>query len=183
MNHQDNLPSVFLVWIYFLCFLNTSSAFSCGTPSNNCYYVRAGAVGTGDGSDWTNSFTSLPAALQRSSVYYIASGTYSGYTFDDLGSGTITVKKPTTSSHGSNAGWNNAYADGQAIFNGAVIFSTGDYILDGSTGGGPVEGWNSGHGILLTASSNSNYFNIIKFVNNPSNIVVKHAGNDTTEYF
>ena len=40
------------------------------------HYVRAGATGSADGTDWTNAFTDLPATLTRGDTYFVADGTY-----------------------------------------------------------------------------------------------------------
>ena len=58
------------------------------------YYVRAGATGANNGADWANAYTSLPGTLTRGSTYYVADGSYSGYTFDDDASGTSTITTP-----------------------------------------------------------------------------------------
>src|SRR5690606_21620262 len=83
------------------------------------YCVRAGATGADDGSNWNNAYPDLPTTLERGSTYYIADGSYDGYTFNDVVSGTtlITIKKATVSDHGGiETGWSDAYGDGQAIF-------------------------------------------------------------------
>jgi parallel beta-helix repeat protein len=69
--------------------------FATVNPPSNVRYVRAGAIGNGTGSDWTNAITQLPATLTRGYTYYIADGSYGSYTFDDAVSGTqvITLKK------------------------------------------------------------------------------------------
>src|SRR4030043_1400540 len=81
------------------------------------YYVRAGATGANNGSDWNNAFTTLPATLVRGTTYYIADGNYASYTFDDAVSGTtlITVKKATVADHGTETGGVSTYGDGQAV--------------------------------------------------------------------
>lgn len=98
-------------------------------------YVRPGAPGSNNGTDWTNAYTSLPAALVRGDTYYVASGSYPAYTFDDPQSGTltITVKKATAADHGMDTGWQGAFGTGQAIFNSVIEFQTGYYVLDGQT--------------------------------------------------
>jgi hypothetical protein len=98
------------------------------------YYVRAGATGANDGSDWNNAYTSLPATLQRGASYYVADGSYGNYTCDDSLSGTtrITIKKATQSNHGTDTGWNSAYGDGQATF-GTITLNRGYYTISGST--------------------------------------------------
>src|SRR5687768_13295730 len=83
-------------------------------------YIRAGAVGARDGSDWSDAYPALPATLIRGAIYYVADGTYGGYTFDDATSGTalITIRKATVDDHGTATGWQDSYGDGQAIFGG-----------------------------------------------------------------
>jgi chitodextrinase len=97
-------------------------------------YIRSGA--TGNGADWTNALAALPATLTRGSTYYIADGSYPGYTVDDAGTTVITIKKATVADHGTNTGWVSTYGDGQAIFSGTLAFSTSNVLVDGQTGGG-----------------------------------------------
>jgi hypothetical protein len=98
------------------------------------HFVRAGATGNGSGNDWTNAYKSLPDTLVRGDTYYIGAGNYSAYNFNDPLSGTamITIKKATASDHGTDTGWQAAYAS-QAIFNSVLRFDTGNYIFDGQT--------------------------------------------------
>jgi hypothetical protein len=122
-------------------------AYEYVSPSPSSYhYVRAGATGANDGSDWTNAWASLPATLQRGHTYYIADGSYGPYVFNtpESGDNIITIKKATVSDHGTSVGWSNDYGNGQAVFDSACIdnwygcnslrFSTGYWILDGATG-------------------------------------------------
>jgi hypothetical protein len=99
------------------------------------YCVRAGATGANNGSDWNNAYSSLPATLQRGATYFIADGTYGGYTFDDVESGAavITIKKATANFHGTETGWSSAYGDGQAVFNGDFRMQRDYYVIDGQT--------------------------------------------------
>lgn len=116
------------------------------------HYVRSGASGNGSGSDWTNAYPSLPANLIRGDTYFIADGTYSGYTFDDAQSGSnyIFVKKAIETDHGTNTGWNNSYGDGTAVFTGTLAFSTGYYEFNGQVGTG-----RNGHGFRVAATGNA----------------------------
>lgn len=100
-------------------------------------YVRAGATGAANGTSWDDAYTSLPAVLVRGDTYFVADGTYSGYTFNDAVSGSLvtTVKKATVADHGTETGWDNSYGDGQAVFTGQTAFEVGGYIvLDGNGG-------------------------------------------------
>ena len=107
-------------------------------------YVRAGAIGNGSGSDWTNAYPDLPASLVRGDTYYVATGSYSYHFFSDAESGTsvITVKAATLADHGTNTGWSTSYV-GQASFAGGPgealvwVFTTGYYTLDGVYGCSP----------------------------------------------
>jgi hypothetical protein len=82
------------------------------------HYIRQGASGSANGSDWTNAWTDLPSTFTRGDTYYVADGTYGGHTFSTAASGTqyITIKKATADEHGTSTGWNSAYGDGQALF-------------------------------------------------------------------
>jgi hypothetical protein len=98
----------------------------------NTYYVRAGASGNGSGTDWSNAFNQLPDSLIRGATYLVADGSYPGRTFSDPASGTsqIQIRKATAADHGTNAGWSDAYGDGQAEF-GPLNFQAEYYTLDG----------------------------------------------------
>lgn len=117
------------------------------------HYVRQGASGNGSGNDWTNAYTALPATLTRDHVYYIADGSYSGYTFNDANSGSlkIYVVKATEADHGTDTGWISAYGDGIANF-GALIFTTANWVFDGQVGGGP-DRWMTGHGFKVAQTA------------------------------
>lgn len=97
------------------------------------YCVRSGATGSNNGSDWNNAYSSLPSTLIRGATYYIADGSYSGRTFNDIESGStlITIKKATITDHGTNTGWSDSYGDGQATF-GTFIMQRGYYLIDGA---------------------------------------------------
>ena len=66
-------------------------------------YVRAGAAGMNNGTDWTNAYTSLPSTLVRGDTYYIADGTYGSRTLSTPASAAllITIKKATSTDHAS----------------------------------------------------------------------------------
>lgn len=107
-------------------------------------YVRPGATGANDGSDWNNAYSSLPSTLVRGNTYYLADGTYGGRNFSTAASGgvPITIRKATVTDHGTSSGWQAAYGDGQAVFNSGLSFSSSDWVFDGATGGGAANKWN-----------------------------------------
>jgi len=124
-------------------------------------YVRAGATGNGDGSDWTNAYPDFPTIMSpvvnlvRGDTYYIADGTYGPAKVTAAESGTtrITFKKAITSDHGTETGWSATYGDGVATFVGSsasrALQITNDYItFDGQVGGGPSS-WKTGHGFKV----------------------------------
>lgn len=115
------------------------------------HYVRAGAAGTSDGSDWTNACTDFTgscavSSLVRGDTYYVASGTYAGRTFDTATSGTlvITIKGATVADHGTSTGWVNTYsvstADGgsQAVWSHrsptTIELYNSYFVFDGAVG-------------------------------------------------
>ena len=103
------------------------------------HYVRDGASGSDDGSDWTNAYTELPEYLTRGDTYYIADGNYPDRDFKDSESGTtyIYILKATSTAHGTDTGWDSAYGDGQAVFdptstvNTNLRFWAGYYVFSG----------------------------------------------------
>ncbi len=95
-------------------------------------YVRDGAAGRNDGTDWVNAYTKLPASLKRGDTYYLADGNYGSAVFSTANSGTatITIKKATDADHGTATGWASSYGDGQAVFSNWQIY-TDYYVFDG----------------------------------------------------
>jgi hypothetical protein len=95
-------------------------------------FVRPGATGRNDGSDWTNAYTALPSTLSRGDSYYLASGNYGSYTFatPNSGSALITIKKAVDSDRGTDVGWSSAYGSGQAVFRSWQVH-TDYYVFDG----------------------------------------------------
>lgn len=119
------------------------------------YYVRPGASGSNNGSDWNNAYSSLPSSLVRGATYYLATGSYGSYSVDDAASGSswIRIRKATSGDHGTSTGWQSAYGTGQAVFSaaGTPISITSPYVeLNGGTGSG-----NSGHGIRIEVTGSS----------------------------
>jgi hypothetical protein len=125
--------SVFTLVVDF--FKNIFSRGDVLLAPGDSYYVREGATGLGDGSDWTNAYTELPVDLERGTTYYLADGTYPIYTFDDPLDGEmyITIKKAIESDHGPAIDWDISYGDEQAIFTGGEMTWPEDsayYIFD-----------------------------------------------------
>ncbi len=133
-------------------------------------YVRPGATGNNDGSDWANAYTKLPSSLKRGDTYYLAGGNYGSHTFSDALSGTtaITVKKATVSDHGIVTGWQDTYGTTQALFSN-LSFNTSNYVFDGNTGGGPGA-WETGFGFKVQGT-----YHTIDFPAVLSNIAIRHT--------
>lgn len=130
------------------------------------HYIRSGASGTGNGSDWTNACTDFTGScavgsLVRGDTYYVADGAYASRTFNKAANGNlvITIKKATVADHGTETGWVNTYGEGQAVFNSIVTFSTDDWVLDGSTrdeSNPPLSWFNTtSYGFKITNNSNA----------------------------
>lgn len=94
-----------------------------GTPSV-CHYVREGAAGANNGSNWNDAWTNLPSlpgagTLVRGHTYYIADGSYQPMCYvntPENGIIPIYIKKATASDHGTGTGWDAGYGDGQAVW-------------------------------------------------------------------
>jgi hypothetical protein len=142
-------------------------------------YVRAGATGASNGSDWNNAYTQLPSTLTRGDTYYVADGTYPGYTFDDAISGTalITIKKATVVDHGTATGWLDTYGDGQAVFANEIEINSSYWVIDGNgTHTVPSNNTNN-YGFKIASSTSSNYSGIMSLGNTGavSNITVRYV--------
>lgn len=99
-------------------------------------YVRQGATGANNGTDWTNAYASAAScetAMQRSGqdVCWIAAGSYGSVTLNTPSSGTnvLTFRKATVANHGTGVGWNDGYA-GQATFD-SILLGSDHWMLDG----------------------------------------------------
>jgi len=125
------------------------------------HYVRDGA--SGDGGDWSNAYGSLPSTLVRGDTYYVADGDYGGYTFDDPGTATITIKKATEADHGTSVGWNSSYGDGQALLGSGMTFKTGYYVLDGNGTHTIPSDVSADYGFKVAANSSTDWGGILKF--------------------
>jgi len=87
------------------------------------FYVRSGATGRNDGSDWINAWNSTSrinfGALNPGDTVYIAGGTYGPLNITKSGSSgkPLTFKRATSAEHGTSTGWSNAY-DSRVIIDG-----------------------------------------------------------------
>ncbi len=141
------------------------------------YYVRSGATGANNGIDWNNAFTALPATLERGATYYIATGSYVGYTFKDSESGSlvITIKKATIADHGTNTGWQESYGKGQATFSGKIEFASSFWVFDGVTGGGAENSWNRNLGFKIIETGDANAVIRVGYAATANNIAIRHV--------
>ena len=136
-------------------------------------YVRAGATGSNNGSDWTNAYTDLPESITRGDTYYVADGSYGGHTINQPGTSIITIKKATVSDHGTDAGWSNTYGDGTAVFVGNITIETPGYVvIDGQTRGSD---WKTGYGFKIDVRNGDHGLQLgTPFVTTISNITIRY---------
>ncbi|MGZ3771292.1 MAG: hypothetical protein ACXVCP_14760 [Bdellovibrio sp.] len=119
------------------------------TEAKNYHYIRSGAQGLGDGSNWENACPDFTGACSGSSMirgdtYFVASGNYNSVSFDAPGDAVITVTKATALDHGTSQGWNDSYANGPAVFP-SWDFSSSHWVLNGNGFSSPT----SGHGFQI----------------------------------
>lgn len=104
-----------------------SSFLLVGTCSAANFYVRAGASGANNGSDWANAWRDASSinygALNAGDTVYFAAGTYGALVVAKGGAAgsPITFKRATGAQHGTDAGWSSGF-DGKVIFDGANGF-------------------------------------------------------------
>ncbi len=139
------------------------------------YHVRAGATGSANGSDWINAYPTLPATLVRGSTYYVATGTYGGYTFNtaESGASVVAVKKATVLDHGSNVGWNDSYGIGTALFTNFWRITRSYFVLDGQVGGGPGS-WTNDYGFKIQSLSTTTFSPGIRISDDRKNVTLRH---------
>jgi hypothetical protein len=153
-------------------FILLFSALFIGQTFAADHYIRAGATGTNNGNDWTNAFSTFPSSYTRGDTYYIASGAYPGnvtISSGESGSSWIHFKKATAAVHGTSAGWNDAYAKGQALINGNLRINSPSVDFDGVTGSG-----NTGHGIRVSADSCSQG-GVVRLASGISHVHIRHV--------
>lgn len=147
-----------------------------GVAVSASHYIRQGAAGQGDGSDWVNAWQDLPTAFVRGDMYYVADGTYGAHTFGTPTNGTsyIFVRKATASDHGTEVGWNPSYGDGQATFSvgtGDVWIVTSSYWdFNGQTGSGE-----SGHGFKLASTDTTTANKLFRVSGSRSYVSIAHT--------
>lgn len=125
-------------------FLNVVLVSWCAAAT---FYVRQGAIGTNDGSDWANAWNQASqinySKLNPGDTVYFAAGTYGALTVNRSGTPgyPITFKRATAALHGTGTSWNAGY-DGLVVFDGgnglcAVCIGNtvqADYVtVDGAT--------------------------------------------------
>ena len=107
-------------------------------------YVRKGATGANNGTDWTNAYNELSQVSYSGLsgfTLYIAEGTYTTNLPSMNNVDNCTIRRATVATHGTATGWNNAY-DGQvtASNTGKFVYMSGcdNVVFDG---GGTKEPW------------------------------------------
>jgi hypothetical protein len=95
------------------------------------FYVRAGAAGANNGSDWSNAW-SQPSSIDYSKVnpgdsIYIAAGTYGAFAITKSGTAgnPITFKRATPGEHGTSTGWSDGYDGRVVVDGGGGLFAIG----------------------------------------------------------
>lgn len=163
---QKTIRLILVIITFILAF------FSIGAEAASIYYVRTGATGANNGSDWTNAYSNLPASLTRDATYYVADGNYNSHTYNDppSGSSLITLKKATVSDHGTDVGWNNTYGDGQASL-GSLAMVTDYYVIDGAKRN--ENDWTDGSSYGFRISEV--YMNTLNYGHCPDYVTVKYA--------
>jgi hypothetical protein len=182
---RKTMKALRLLLIVAICIFFAETAIAAN------HFVRSGASGSGNGNDWTNAYTALPATLVRGDTYYIAGGSYAGRTFNTGASGTsvITIKGATVADHGIDTGWSSSYSveNSQAVWSGTFTFSTSYWIFDGSAGAT----WSrtaSSYGFLINAPSSSNFSLFMLNGTNTTGIKIAHVAAtapsiDTNKFF
>lgn len=145
-------------------------------------YLRAGATGANNGTDWTNAYTNKQTAVNAlaratQDVLYVAAGSY-GTTDLNLniatsGTNRLTIKKATVADHGTDTGWSDSFATGQAVF-GHVQIESSFWTFNGVTGGGP-SAWTTGHGFKVDVSGGNGAGFQLGFSSTANSCIISHV--------
>lgn len=170
--------------LFCLAVLVVAALWLCGVCNAADHYLRAGAEGSNDGSDWTNAYTTAAAAeagASRGDTIYCAAGEVGAVRCNTPTNGNlvITWKKATVGDHGAAAGWSDDFASGPTIFS-SVTLSSSYWAFDGVVGGG-YGAWKSGHGFKVGPAQKPFHFSAAI-----SNITLQHiecegTGRDTAD--
>jgi hypothetical protein len=156
------------------------TVMSGGADDPNYRYVNPAASAGGNGRTWkttstdgTHALAALPATPTRGLTYWLADGSYGSRTFSTADSGTtlIQIRKATIASHGTSDGWSDAYGDGEAVFT-KVTFTTGNWVWDGTKGGGPGS-WTTGFGFRI-AQTNDHSLEFMPTSGSRTNVTCRH---------
>lgn len=125
------------------------------------HYIRIGATGRNDGSDWNNDFNGFPSTFVRGDMYYVAGGEYPGQLILDTPDDgrLIILKKEIAVECASVPGWHVSFEDQvlqyyDGSLNTAVIIKSKNWIIDGAkrTDRGSNYGWKIKYGKTSTDS-------------------------------
>jgi len=160
------------------CFLLLLLVCSFSWSAN--HYIRDGAAGTNDGTDWTDAWEDMDditwggAGVVRGDIIYIADGSYIADTFSLAASGStyVYIKKAIVADHGTETGWDNGYGDGQADFARPLTFSTNYWEFNGQVGSGK-----SGYGFRINppGSPSADNLHLMVFSGDRSYITIKYT--------
>ncbi len=96
---------------------SVTASFAAAPTQGPAFYISPSGSSTNSGTSWSQAWRQLPSTLQRGATYYVAAGSYNGYTFDDPKQSVyINIVKATPEDHGANTGWQSAYGAGTAVF-------------------------------------------------------------------
>jgi hypothetical protein len=118
------------VLVVLALFLSASSSAFAG-----CVTVSPSGSGSKTGADWNNALAGIPSSLVRGDIYYLADGSYPGYTISQGTSGTSTIefRKAQSFDNCTSTGWNTGtMGSAQAIFTGTMNIQTSYLIFNGN---------------------------------------------------
>jgi hypothetical protein len=160
------------VTLFLILITSASTLDAAGT-----YYVRSGASGSNNGSDWNNAYTSLPTT-SASSTYYVAAGTYTSWTISASG---VTIKKANAADNSGVAGWDASFAATNALVTSGIRVNAASCTINGVTGGGPGS-WITGFGFKVKYPANQSDPNILIDSSNPSGTAISHCEVEGNRY-
>jgi hypothetical protein len=115
--------------------INQNHNLSTNSAGTTCYVVSPSGSGAKTGADWNNAYAGLPSTLVRGAIYYLADGSYPGFTFSTAASSTSTIefRKAQSYDNCTSVGWNTStFGAAQAVFSRGISIASSYFILNGN---------------------------------------------------
>ena len=163
---------------HLIIFLFTLLLTASGTALAANHYIRVGATGANNGSDWTNAYTRFPSSFIRGDTYYVAGGVFINPLINIKtpvdGEKYIAFLKATITDHGTDEGWQDSFGTSQTVFrvNQDAINLQASYVVFDGVVGSDNDTLSYGFAIIQDNCAGTNTDTLMNF---GSNVTLSHV--------